>query len=97
MNSDFVIAAQHVADLVLNQLLDGFSGRLQILSGIEVTGVFSKVFSDAGCHGQAQVGVDIDLANCHGSSFSQHVFRYALCSGQVSAVFVDGVNKFRNN
>ena len=49
--------------LVGHHLLDGLTGGLQVLTGVEVVGVLGEVLPDAGGHGQAQIGVDVDLAD----------------------------------
>ena len=56
-------AVQHVAHLVGNHVLDSLTSGLQVLTRIEIAGVFYEVLADGSGHSQTQVGVDIDLAN----------------------------------
>ena len=42
------VAAEHVDDFVLDDGADGISRRPQILTGVEVRGIESKVFPDGG-------------------------------------------------
>src|SRR5205814_133060 len=58
-------AAKHIADLMPDQLLYLFTRRTEILARIELLGIFGKNCSQSGGHGQAQVGVDIDLGAAH--------------------------------
>ena len=55
------------------------------------------MLANGACHSQSQVRVDVDLANCHRSSLSQHVLWNALCAGHLTAVCVDHINKLWDN
>ena len=57
------VAAQHVHDLVGDQLLDGGPGGLEVLAGVELVGVLVEELTDGAGHGQTQVGVDVDLTH----------------------------------
>ena len=76
---------------------DGFPGRSQILTGIEVTGVLREVFADGCRHGQTQVRINVDFADTESSRFQQHVFRNALGSVQFAAVLVAFFYERRND
>ena len=41
--------------------LDGGTGGLEVLAGVEIAGMLGEVLADGGGHGQTQVGVDVDL------------------------------------
>lgn len=95
--SDFVVAAQNVDKFVFYALFNEFPSRAEVLSGIEVGGVFCEVLSDCGREGKAQIGVDVDFADGHGSCFSEHIFGYAFCAGHGSAVLIDHFHVFGND
>jgi hypothetical protein len=57
-------AAQNIDRLVLNKLLDLRTSRTEYFLGSNSPGL-SKYLTDGCCHSQAEVGVDIDLANGH--------------------------------
>ena len=61
--SGFAGAAEHVDQLVTDQLLDVGPGGLQVLPGVELLGMVHKELTDGASHGQAQIGVDVDLAH----------------------------------
>ena len=71
-------AVQHVAHLVGNHVLDSLTSGLQVLTRIEIAGVFYEVLADGSGHSQTQVGIDIDLANAEFAGAQQHIFRNAL-------------------
>ena len=73
-------AAEDVAQLVTDKLLDVGTGGLQVLAGIELVGVLRHELADGAGHGQTQVGVNVDLADSHGRSLTQHLLRHALCA-----------------
>ena len=72
-----------------HQLLDGGTGGLQVLAGIELVGVLRHELADGAGHGQTQVGVDVDLADGQLSGMAQLLFRHADGVGHVAAVLVD--------
>ena len=85
----FVVAAENVHDLVFDDLFDGRAGVAEVLSGIEVIGVFEEMFTDRRGASDAEVGVDVDLADGHGSRFAEHFFGDADSVGHFAAVLVD--------
>lgn len=54
----------------------------------------SKMLADCTGDCESEVGVDVDLANSHGSCFAEHVFGDALCAGHTAAVLIDFCDKF---
>lgn len=46
---------------------------------------------------EAEVGVHVDLADCLGCRFTQHLFRDADCVGHLAAVLVDHLHKLRED
>ena len=85
----FVVGAEHVYDLVLYDLLDRSSRIAEVLSRVEVVGVFGKVFADRRRARHAQVRVDVDLADRHRGRFPEHLFGDADRVGHFSAELVD--------
>ena len=81
-------AVQHVAHLVGNHVLDSLTSGLQVLTRIEIAGVFYEVLADGSGHSQTQVGVDINLANAEFAGAQQHIFRNALSAVQFATVFI---------
>ena len=53
-----------------------------------------EVFADCAGDGESEVGVDVDLAHCHGSGFTEHIFGDALSAGHAAAVLVDLCDEF---
>lgn len=49
--SGLAVAAQNVDELVPDQLLDGSTGRLEILAGVELVGVLIEELTDGASHG----------------------------------------------
>ena len=88
-----MITAQNVHDLVSNHGLDGSTGGLQILTGIEVAGMLIEVLTDGGSHGQTQVRVDVDLADGQLGSVAQLLLRDTDGVGHLAAVLVDVFTK----
>ena len=56
--------------------------------------VLVEVLANAGGHGKAQVGVDIDLADRTLGRFAELLLGDAHCIGHLAAVFVDYLNEF---
>src|SRR5262245_3279866 len=51
--------AQHIANLVPNQILNFGAGWSEIFAWVELFGIFGESFAQSSRHRQAQVGVDI--------------------------------------
>ena len=85
----FVVATKNIHNLMFHHFSNCISCRSEILTRIEVRGVESEVFADCAGDGKTQVGVDVDLANCHGRCLAEHLFGDALCAWHAAAVFVD--------
>ena len=73
--------------------MNGGAGGLEIGAGIEALGVLVKVLADGGSHCKAQVGIDVDLADGHGSGLAQHLFGDADGVGHLAAVLVDDADE----
>src|SRR5207245_945054 len=54
-------AAEDVADFVADQFFDFGTGRAEIFAGVEFFGVLGKDPPNRGGHGEAEVGVNVDL------------------------------------
>ena len=82
-------AAQDVDQLVSDQILDVGAGGLQVLAGVELVGVLLKELADGAGHGQAQIGVDVDLTHGQLGGVAQLLLRDADGVGHLSAVLID--------
>ena len=67
----------------------------EVLARVEMFRMLCHVLTDAGSQAETEVGVDVDLADSHGSCFAELVFRDADSVSQVAAVFVDDLDVFR--
>jgi len=65
-----VIAAQNIDDFVLDQILHILTAYLQIAPGIKARRVRHQLLAHAGGHGQAEVRVDVNLADCRSGKLS---------------------------
>jgi len=63
---------------LLAQLLGCFAGRLEPVAGIKLVGVLSQEFAHRSGHGQADVGVDVDLAHAELDGFLNLFDRHAV-------------------
>ena len=90
----FAVAAENINNLVLDKLSDIVSARSKILTRIEMLGMFVEVLADSRGHSKTEVGVDVDLADSHGSSLTEHIFGDTDSIGHSAAVGVDDVNIF---
>ena len=95
--SEGVRAAENVVDLVGDHLLDLSAGHGQIDSRVEGVGLLVEHAADTGGHGEADVGVDIDLADREGGGFSQLLLRDADRVRKLSAEGVDFLDVFLRN
>ena len=55
------------------------------------------MLADTSGHAETEVGVDVDFANSHGSSFAELVFRDADSIGEMAVVSIDDFDVFRND
>ena len=85
----FVLRAEHVNDLVLDDLFHIRSCIAEVLAGIEMVGVLNVVLSDCRRKRYAQVGVDIDFAYRKLRRLSELRFGNADRVGHGAAVLVD--------
>ena len=95
--SDLVVGAEDVFDLVSNDRLDVRAAVGQVLTGIEVIRMLHEVLADACGQAEAQVGVDVDLADCASCSLTKLIFRNADSILQGAAVLVDDLDIFLRN
>lgn len=82
------VAAEDINYLVGDHLLDGLTGRLQILPGVEVGGCSAKYLQNGGGHSKTEVGVDVYLADGALGSLTQLVLRNSNSSRHIAAVLV---------
>ena len=80
-----------------NDLLDFFSSLSEVLTGVEVTGIFGKMTANSRGHGKTKVGVDVDFANGHGRSLAKHFLGNTDGVGHLSAEFVDDCDVLLRN
>ena len=73
-------------------LLHFLAGRLEVLAGIEVARVLSKILADGAGHGQTAVGVDVDLADGALGGLAELLLGDTDSVRQVTAVLVAHVD-----
>ena len=91
------VGTENVLDLVLDHLTDGIAAGCKVLAGIEVLGMHSKVLTDGGGQSEAEVGVDVDLADRASGSLTQLLLGNADGAGHVAAELVDLGNEVLGN
>ncbi len=80
-----------------NHLLNLCASYAEICSGVEYFRLFVEHSSDACCHCETDIGVDIDLANGELSGMTEFFFRNTYCVRELSAEGVDFLNIFLRN
>src|ERR1017187_4745162 len=74
-------AAEHVLDLVPDEVFDALPGGAEVFARIKFLRAFREDFADAGGHGHAQVGVNVHLRAAHAAGAFDVGFRHALRVG----------------
>lgn len=82
---------------MFDDFFDSRTRVAEVLSGIEVVGVFKEMFTDGSGAGDAEIGVDVDLADSHGSCFAEHFFGNTDRVGHFTAELVDDRNAILRN
>ena len=95
MRLSFAFRAEDAFDLVSDDVMDELTAVGEVLARVEMFRMLCHVLTDAGSQAETEVGVDVDLADSHGSCFAELVFRDADSVSQVAAVFVDDLDVFR--
>src|ERR1700682_1397806 len=67
--------AKNISDLLADQFFHQGPGGSKVLAGIEFLRVLTESPADAGGHGEAQVGIDIDFSTASPSSHFDVSFR----------------------
>ena len=97
MESSLAVGAENVNDLVLNHRLNFLACNGKIRSGVEYGGIVAHYAADTCGESKTDIGVDVDLADCHGSCLAELFFRNTNCVGEVTAEGVDFLNVFLRN
>ena len=95
--SCLTVGTEDVLDLVLIHLLHLLTGGLQILAGIEVSGILGEVLADGCGHGKTAVRVDVDLADCALGGLAELLLGNSDCIGKVSAILVAHIHIYLGN
>ena len=82
---------------MFDDFFDSRTRVAEVLSEIEVVGVFKEMFTDGSGAGDAEIGVDVDLADSHGSCFAEHFFGNTDRVGHFAAELVDDCNAILRN
>ena len=53
--------AEHVFDLVADEVLDGGAGRAEVFARIKLLGILPEHFSNGSSHSQSEIRVDVHL------------------------------------
>src|SRR5699024_7474976 len=96
-NLRLAVAAQNIDQLMSDHVLDSLTGRLEVLTGIEVIRMLVEVLTDAGGDSQTDVGVDVDLADGQLRRVTELILRNADSIRHLAAMCVDLVNKLARN
>ena len=91
---DLAVGSQHINDFTCDHILHGLSGRLQILTRIEMIRMLGKVLADVSCHGKPDIRVDIDLADSGLGGFAELFFGDADGIRHIAAVGIDHLYEF---
>ena len=92
-----MVGAENILNLMGNKASDIVSRNRKVGSGVKYFGLSSHSLSDTCCECKADIAVDIDLADCHGSGLAKHILRNALCVAEVAAVLIDYLYILGNN
>ena len=95
--SSAVLGTENFLDLVLNELFDVRTAISAILTRIKVLRMSEEVLADTSRHSEAQIGVDVDLADCGLSGLAELVLRNADSIVELAAVLVDDLDVLRDN
>ena len=91
------VGTEHVLDLVLDHLADRIAAGSEVLAGIEVIGMHSIVLADGGGQSEAEVRVDVDLADRASGSLTQLLLGNTDSTGHVAAELIDLGNEVLGN
>ncbi len=80
-----------------NHLLNLGSCNLEIFSRVECLGLLSEYAADTCGHCKTDIGVDIDLTNCHLSGTAKLFLGNAYGIGKLTAESVDLLNALVSN
>ena len=82
---------------MLNHCLNFFTSNGKVRSGVEYGRIVAQNAADTCGESKTDIGVDVDLADCHGSCLAELFFRNTNCVGEVTAEGVDFLNVFLRN
>ena len=82
---------------MLNEFLDVGAAVSAVLTRVEVLRMSEEVLADTSRHSEAQVGVDVDLADSGFSSLAELIFRDAYSVIELAAVLVDDLDVLRDD
>ena len=94
MKLSLAVGTENVNELVLNHLLNLSASNGEVSSGVKYGGLVCHHAADTCGHSETDIGVDIDLANCHACSLAKLFFRNTNSIRQSAAEFVDFLNIF---
>ena len=91
------VRTENVNDLMLNHILNLGTSYGEVASGVEYGGLVCEYAADTCGHSKADIGVDVDLTNCHGCSLSELLLGNTDSVGHLAAEGVDLSNKVLRN
>ena len=97
INLRFVLGTENVLDFMFYHLLDFVATYCKIRSGVEYFGLIFKNAANACGHCKTDIGVDVDLADSHACSLTEHIFGNTDSVGHISAAGVYLVNEIRDD
>ena len=84
-------------ELVLDDFLDVRTGRAEVFTRVEGRRMRRHVFANSCGQAEAQVGIDVDLADRRFCRAAELIFRDTDGVVQCAAVLVDDLDKFRHD
>ena len=93
----FVVATEHIGNLVFIQLCHEVASWTAVFARVELARFFSEHLADGSGESQTRVTVDVDFAYGALRCAAQLLLGNADSIGQFSAILVDGVHIFLRN
>ena len=87
--------SQHFCNFMRNKVIDVLTAIFQILARVKVIRMLGHMETDTGCQSQADIGVDVDFADCQASCLAELVFRNTNSIREITSIFINNLYVFR--